>query len=117
MPCPTCSSTLCQPITLLDGAITCTYSEAWRHECEARTILNMTPLAARRAYLYGTLDRWGKLSGGVDKKRGPVALKQLEDTMVLLWRKRVADAKSQLLGDKHANDNHSSALPAPARHA
>lgn len=97
-------------VTLHDGTEVSNYSEEWRHECEARAILNMTPLAARRAYLYGTIDKWGKLSGGIDKKRGQDALKALEATMVALWTKRNADAKAAVMGRTPgtplaANDN------------
>lgn len=96
MKCPTCSSTMCKPVTLVDGSQACTYSEAHRHECEARTVLAMPTLAARRAYLYGTMDQWGKLAGGIDKKRGPGPLKRLEDTMMALHHQRVANAKQRL---------------------
>lgn len=94
------------PVTLVDGTVVSTWSEAWRHECEARAILAMKPLAARRAYLYGTVDRWNKLSGGIVKKRGPAAVKRLEDTMLVLWHARNAAAKQSILNrPRAANDN------------
>lgn len=93
------------PVTLLDGTVVSSRSEEWRHECEARAVLNMKPLAARRAYLYGALNHWNKLAGGVAQKRGDAAVKRLEDTMVQLWRMRVAAAKAQVLGRDPANDN------------
>jgi hypothetical protein len=100
----------CSPVTLVDGRQTCTWSEAWRHECEARHVTSLKPLAARRAYLYGTPEmKFGRTvwSGGIEQKRGPEAVKRLETTMSALWDRRVADAKAQVLGRATpANDNH-----------
>ena len=50
-----------------------TYSEEYRHECEARTAARM-PLLQRQAHL-----------SNVEKKRGVQARRQLEDTMFKFW--------------------------------
>lgn len=97
MTCETCAHQDKPRTQLADGREVCTWCEDWRHETEARHILNLPTLSERRAYLYGRLDRWGKLSGGVDKKRGPEALARLEATMIALWKKRNADAKAQVM--------------------
>jgi len=50
MTCPTCN----HPRTkLLDGTETCTWSEAWRAECEARAVLAIPDKLARREFLRG----------------------------------------------------------------
>lgn len=102
MACPHCNSGgQCKPVDLVDGSQTCTWSEAFRHECEARTILNMSPLAARRAYLYGSPElKFGRtvFVGGIEQKRGKEALQRLEATMTALWHKRNADAKAAVMG-------------------
>lgn len=87
------------PVTLIDGRVVSSYSEEWRHECEARAVLAMTPLAARRAYLYGTLNQWNKPAGGILQRRGPEAVKRLEETMIALWRAR-SDAAKRALADR-----------------
>lgn len=105
-------------MTLVDGALSCTWSEAWRHECEARAILNLPTLDARRAYLYGRAEfKWGRMvhSGGIAQKRGPVALGQLEHTMTALWKRRVQEAKNAVLGREPSPANNDNA-PKGARH-
>lgn len=49
MTCPACPRE--RTATLLDGRQVCTWCEAWRHECEARAVLAMPHVDARRAYL------------------------------------------------------------------
>jgi hypothetical protein len=90
--------------------VACTWSEAWRHETEARAVLALPTLAARRAYLYGRPEtKWYRTIyvGGIEQKRGPEAVKRLEETMMALWQRRVAEAKAQVLGRGRtpANDN------------
>ena len=86
------------PVRLVSGEIVSSYSEAWRHECEARHVLSLQPLQRRRDYLYGTPNEFNRMAGGIKQRRGDVALKALEDTMLALWRKRVQDAKDHVLG-------------------
>lgn len=101
MACETCQHSGKPRVTLVTGRVVCTWCDDWRHECEARHVLNLPTLAERRAYLYGTpkfeFSKWRNV-GGIEQKRGPAALKQLEDTMTALWQRRVADAKAQVLG-------------------
>lgn len=73
------------PVTLHDGRQVMNDSEEWRAECEARTVIAMPTLAARRAYLRGTLDERGNLSGGVLQRRGEDAVKRLEATIKAIW--------------------------------
>lgn len=74
-----------QTVTLHDGRQVLSDSEEWRHETEARTIIAMPTIAARRAYLRGSLDERGNLSGGVLQKRGEAALARLEATIKAIW--------------------------------
>lgn len=66
-------------MTLIDGSKVDSYSEAWRHECEARTALNM-PLLERRAHL-----------SRVESKRGMEQRRRLESTMHAIWLGRQVD--------------------------
>ena len=52
-----------------------TSSEAWRHECEARSILALSTLDERRAWLRD-----------IERLRGIAAADQLRETMARLWR-------------------------------
>lgn len=63
--------------TLADGRQVCTWCEEWRHECEARAVLAMPHVDARRAYL-----------AAVGKRRGLKARNALEDAVRELWRRR-----------------------------
>lgn len=56
---------------LHDGTEVSSDSEAWRHECEARTVLAMPTLTARRDYL-----------AAVERKRGIAARERLQQTML-----------------------------------
>lgn len=78
-------------VTLHDGRQVSNYSEEWRHECEARHVLNMPTKTARQNYLWGTRDHWGKYSGGIRQKRGDDACRRLEDTILALWQKQAAN--------------------------
>lgn len=73
-------------VTLVDGTEVDSASEAWRHECECRTILNMPGLSARRDWLYGRIDQWGKPSGGLLQRRGEESVKRVEAKMMELWK-------------------------------
>jgi hypothetical protein len=76
-------------VTLYDGTEVSNYSEEWRHECEARAILDMPSKRARQDYLYGRYDQqWKKERGGVLQIRGEAALKRLEETALAIWEMR-----------------------------
>lgn len=72
-------------MTLHDGRVVSSYSEAWRLECEALTVLAMPTQDKRRAYM-----DW------VDRKRGAAAHKALNDQVWSIWeaRKREREAKA-----------------------
>lgn len=80
-------------VTLADGRQVSNWSDDWRHECEARAVLDMPTLAMRQAYLYGVTEdvqvgfKWTRktTSRGVLQRRGPEAVSRLEDTMLMLW--------------------------------
>lgn len=98
MTCETCHKPDAPRVTLVDGRQVCTWCEYWRHECEARAILNMPTLAQRRAHLYGVQEsqmKHGKwvmvwVSKGIQQKRGEDELRRIEATMLALWRARQA---------------------------
>lgn len=71
MTCPNCTH---PRVTLVDGTKTCTWSEAWRHECEARHVANMSTIIERRRYLLAIRD-----------KRGEPAWLQLRGTVERVW--------------------------------
>lgn len=78
----------CQPsmVTLVDGTRVLNDSEEWRHECEARTILNMPDRGARHDALYGPINpKTGQRYGGVKGKRGEAELARLEAKILELW--------------------------------
>lgn len=47
-------------VQLIDGEFVLSDAEAWRHETEARQILNMPLLGSRQAFLRGIEDKRGK---------------------------------------------------------
>lgn len=71
MTCPHCDH---PRVTLVDGTETCSWSEAWRHECEARHVVKIPTLIERRRYLLAIRD-----------KRGEPAWLQLRATIEKLW--------------------------------
>lgn len=71
------------PVTLIDGRTVSSWSEDWRHECEACQILAW-PLSKRRAFLYGEPRMDGKRGPGIASIRGEDALKRLEAKMIEL---------------------------------
>lgn len=75
-------------VTLHDGRLVTSDSEEWRHECEARAIMRLPSLSARRICLYGELDERGNRSGGILQKRGQAAVTRLEKTIKALWNAR-----------------------------
>ena len=72
MTCPNCTH---PRVTLVDGTETCTWSEAWRHECEARNVCNMPTILERRRYLLH-----------IHNKRGEAAWLQLRSTIERVWQ-------------------------------
>ena len=82
--CPDCTH---PRATLVDGSTTCTWSPAWKHQCEAQHVCNMTSLAARRKYLFE-----------IHNKRGEAAELELRATVAKLWKQAqpaVANTGSQ----------------------
>ena len=65
--------------TLRDGTAVDSWSEAWRHECEARMIAAIPTLHGRRAWLYD-----------IEQVRGHVAADALRETMSKLHDDRIA---------------------------
>ena len=61
-------------VTLIDGRQVDSYSEDWRAECEARHVLSIPTIQARRDYL-----------SGCAKKRGEKAGKELADLVRKVW--------------------------------
>lgn len=61
-------------VTLIDGRQVDSSSEPWRAECEARHILAMPNVQARRDYL-----------AGIQKRRGQQAYEQLADLVRAVW--------------------------------
>lgn len=66
---------------LHDGTEVSSYSEEWRHECEARWILKLPSLDERRAWL-----------ASLEKRRGKAHVDQLKQTMRNLWAQPQATA-------------------------
>lgn len=79
-------------VTLIDGSQVDNASEEWRHECEARAVLNMPTKSARQNFLWGTLDQYGKTRGGVLQIRGEAEVRRLEETIMKLWNARKQSA-------------------------
>lgn len=76
----TCPTSCTHPrAALVDGTETCTWSEAWRHECEARHVCGLPTIQARRKYLLEVHD-----------KRGEAAWLKLRDTVTAVWNQRPA---------------------------
>lgn len=89
-------------VTLIDGRQVANDSEEWRHETEARAILNMPTLRARREHLYGKPNRFGRDEGGIMQRRGVDEVKRLETTMLKLWEARkMASRKTNATGVRH----------------
>lgn len=88
-------------VTLIDGRQVPNDSEDWRHETEARAILNMPTLRARREHLYGKPDRFGKDRDGIMQRRGVDEVKRLEKTMLTLWEMRKMARKNNTSGVQH----------------
>lgn len=83
--CPTCNH---PRVTLIDGTETCTWSEAWRQETEARHILNMPGKFERRLYLHGQEENGKTVKRGIFHVRGEAACAALEKAIKQLWEAR-----------------------------
>jgi hypothetical protein len=85
MTCPACN----HPRTkLLDGSETCTWSEAWRAETEARAVLAIPDKLARREFLRGREEAGKIVKRGVLQVRGEQACKALEAMVLKIWEAR-----------------------------
>lgn len=85
MTCPACN----HPRTkLLDGSETCTWSEAWRAETEARAVLAIPDKLARREFLRGREEAGKIVKRGVLQVRGEQACKALEAMVLKVWEAR-----------------------------
>lgn len=83
--CPACA----HPRTkLLDGTETCTWSEAWRAECEARAVLAIPDKLARREFLRGSEINGKIVKRGVRQVRGEKACADLEAMVLKVWEAR-----------------------------
>lgn len=67
-------------VTLIDGTVVSNYSEAWRHECEARAILGVPRLYDRQ-----------KMLERIEKIRGKATVDKLRATMMIIWGKAQQD--------------------------
>lgn len=61
-------------VTLIDGSRVDSWSEAWRHECEARSILAMPSKHQRQDFL-----------AGIEKYRGAAAAEKLRAKVLQVW--------------------------------
>ena len=85
MTCPECNH---PRVTLIDGSETCSWSEAWRAETEARHVLAMPGKYERREYLRGEEVAGKTVKRGVFQVRGEAACLQLEAQVRKLWEAR-----------------------------
>lgn len=85
MTCPDCTH---PRVTLIDGSETCTWSEAWRAETEARHVLAMPRKNERREYLRGLEEFDKTVKRGVFHVRGEAACLQLEAQVRKVWEAR-----------------------------
>lgn len=69
-------------MTLHDGRVVSSYSEAYRHEAEARAVLDMPTKAARWTFL-----------SAVERHRGKPAADAIRETVKKLWDLRLAEQR------------------------
>jgi hypothetical protein len=76
-------------VKLIDGTEVDSASEAWRAECEARSILMMPSKAARIRFMEGEVDpASGRvITKGVLQHRGQAAYEKLKSDVMELWQK------------------------------
>ena len=85
MTCPACAH---PRVMLVDGTETCSLSEAWRAETEARHVLAMPGKYERREYLRGHEEAGKIVKRGVLQIRGEAACLQLEAQVRKVWEAR-----------------------------
>ncbi len=73
---------------LLDGSETCTWSEAWRAETEARHVLAIPDKLARREYLRGSEVNGKVVKRGIFHVRGAQSCKELEAMIMKIWESK-----------------------------
>ena len=83
MTCPTCTH---PRVTLIDGTETCSWSEAWRAETEARAVLAIPDKLARREFLRGAEENGRLVKRGVRHVRGEKACADLEALILAVWQ-------------------------------
>lgn len=83
--CPACAH---PRVTLIDGTETCSWSEAWRAECEARFVLAIPDKLARREFLRGSEINGKIVKRGVRHVRGEKACTDLEALVLKVWEAR-----------------------------
>lgn len=62
-------------VKLIDGRVVDSWSDEWRLECEARHVLAMPSVQARRDYL-----------AGIQQRRGDKAYQELADLVRVIWQ-------------------------------
>jgi len=92
MTCPACTH---PRVTLINGSETCTWSEAWRAETEARHVLAMPDKVQRREYLRGQEEAGKIVKRGILQVRGEQACQELEALVRRVW-----DHGRKQLGEK-----------------
>jgi hypothetical protein len=85
MTCPACNH---PRVTLIDGSETCSWSEAWRAETEARSVLAIPDKLARREFLRGAEENGKVVKRGVRQIRGEQACANLEAMVLKVWQAR-----------------------------
>lgn len=83
--CPACDH---PRVKLIDGTETCTWSEAWRAECEARAVLAIPDKVLRREFLRGSEINGKIVKRGVRQVRGEKACADLEAMVMKVWEAR-----------------------------
>lgn len=85
MTCPACNH---PRVTLIDGSETCSWSEDWRAETEARAVLAIPDKLARREFLRGAEENGKVVKRGVRQIRGEQACADLEAMILKVWQAR-----------------------------
>ena len=75
-------------VTLVDGTVVDSGTEAWRIECEARHVLALPDKAARQHYLDGCRKFDGTMVKGILQQRGPEARDALKAKVMQVWQAR-----------------------------
>lgn len=70
-------------VRLHDGRLVSSFSEDWRQECEARSVLDIPGMGNRQTHL-----------AKIEQKRGKKAADGLRAVMLAIWKQRQAAAGS-----------------------